>query len=91
MAFVHFTKAADAQRALEQYNGVALDGKPMQLKIADSGSVLSSGLRCVCLTSIFTHPVSVMAIDKCTRHCSNCAACESHILCIHRACIECCS
>ena len=75
MAFVHFLKAADAQRALEQYNGVALDGKPMQLKIEDGGNVLSSGIRCV--TSIFTHPVLLLATDKCTWHCGSCFACDT--------------
>ena len=46
LAFVQFTHPQDAQRALEQYNGVALDGKPMKIEFeSNTNRKLSSGIR----------------------------------------------
>lgn len=35
----------DAEKALDQYNNVALDGKPMRISFASGGTQLASGIR----------------------------------------------
>ena len=35
----------DAEKALDQYNNVALDGKPMRISFASGGTQLTSGIR----------------------------------------------
>ena len=46
-AFVQFEEPEGAQEALQKYNNVALDGKPMRIEFDEGSSdkVLSSGLR----------------------------------------------
>ena len=49
-AEVIYASKQQAERALKQYNGVALDGQPMKIELVDADApgagTLSSGLRC---------------------------------------------
>ena len=56
-----FQSRDDAQQAIKRYNQVALDGKPMDIKLAKpgiSGRVLSSGIKCV--SPVHPHPSCLM-------------------------------
>lgn len=44
-AFVVYERRQDAEQALEQYDNVALDGKPMKIAFATGGLQLASGIR----------------------------------------------
>lgn len=51
-AFVVYERRQDAEQALEQYDNVALDGKPMKIAFATGGLQLASGIRSVPLPAV---------------------------------------
>lgn len=44
-AFVVYEHRQDAEKALDQYNNIALDGKPMRIAFSSGGTQLTSGIR----------------------------------------------